>query len=225
MELIIILMFLPKFFSSYISIPFTKQITDFNESYLFDNNILVQLSIGTPKINIKLNIDFYGRLTYIPDISLGGLYSNNSKSFKNISKEIFQYTYNSKTYYFFFAQDNFYINDRLIENINFSYIYYSPNNGTLEHGLLGFEKPSFKDEQNIKYQLKKKGLINDYIYKIKFLNEKYGEIIVGTNTSEITNTEVITAIEISYENMFIKLKKLNIKIQPRQTQELELIII
>ena len=101
MELIIILMFLTKIFSSYISIPFTKQITDFNENYLFDNNILVQLFIGTPKINIKLNIDFYGRLTYIPDISLGGLYSNNSKSFKNISKEIFQYTYNSKTYYFF----------------------------------------------------------------------------------------------------------------------------
>ena len=207
----IILMFLTKIFSSYISIPFTKQITDFNENYLFDNNILVQLYIGTPKINIKLNIDFYGRLTYIPDISLGGLYSNNSKSFKNISKEIFQYTYNSKTYYFFFAQDNFYIHDRLIENINFSYIYYSPNNGTLEHGLLGFQTPSFKDEQNIKYQLKNKGLINDYIYKIKFLNEKYGEIIVGTNTSEITNTEVITAIEISYENMFIKFKEIKYK--------------
>ena len=53
MKLIFSFIFLPVIFSIYISIPFIKEFPNFNENYLFDNNILAQLSLGTPKVNVN----------------------------------------------------------------------------------------------------------------------------------------------------------------------------
>ena len=206
MELLLFF-FLPEILSLFISIPFSKQLSDFNENYLFDNKILAHLSFGTPKVNLKFFLDFYGRFIYISDIKLGGLYSNNSKTYEFISDTRSQFNYNTKYFYFYFAKENFYINDR-IEKFNFNYIYKSPNNGTLEYGILGFQFPHFKDEKNLKYQLKEKGLIDEYYYKIHFLNETSGEIIIGTNNSNVNNLEILTSIEYTYKDTNIKFEKI-----------------
>ena len=208
MKLIFSFIFLPVIFSTHISIPFIKEFPNFNENYLFDNNILAQLSLGTPKVNVNFLFDFNSRLTYVPDISLGGLYSNNSKTYKFVEDPKGFYQYGSKYFSYCFSQENFYIQEKLIENFNFNYLYTSRNNGTLKYGVLGFQAPVFKDEKNFKYQLKKNGLTDDHIFQIHYLNENSGEIIIGTKPYNSNYIEVITSFEYGYKNIFIKFEKI-----------------
>ena len=201
-------LFLPNIIVSFISIPFHKKILDFNNDYFFQNNILVELQIGNPKVNIKLIIDFLGRFIYIPDKSIGGLYSNISSTYEFIEKCITPFSYHNFYFNFFFAKEHFYNKNNTFENFNFNFLYESSNNGTMENGILGFEKPTFKDNKNFKYLLKENNFIDQYIYKIKFFNENSGEIYIGSNSSEISDNFISFPIEYNYNTIYFKFDKI-----------------
>ena len=205
--LFILNLYLPNIISL-ISIPFHKKILDFNKDYFFRNNIMVEMKIGNPKVNINLIIDFFGRLIYIPDKSIGGIYTNKSTTYEFIEKCMTPFSYHNFYFNFNFAKDNFYNKNNTFEGFNFNYLYESTNNGTMENGILGFEKPTFKDNKNFKYLLKELNFIDQYIYKIKFLNDNSGEIYIGSNISEKTDNIISIPVEYNYNNIFLKFDKI-----------------
>ena len=205
--LFILNLYLPNIISL-ISIPFHKKILDFNKDYFFRNNIMVEMKIGNPKVNINLIIDFFGRLIYIPDKSIGGIYTNKSTTYEFIEKCMTPFSYHNFYFNFNFAKDNFYNKNNTFEGFNFNYLYESTNNGTMENGILGFEKPTFKDNKNFKYLLKELNFIDQYIYKIKFLNDNSGEILIGSNISEKIDNIISIPVEYNYNNIFLKFDKI-----------------
>ena len=201
-------LFLPNIIVSLISIPFHKKILDFNNDYFFQNNILVEMEIGNPKVNINLIIDFLGRFIYIPDHTIGGIYSNKSKTYNFVEKCLIPFSYHHFYFNFYYAKENFYNKNNTFESFNFNFLYESSNNGTMENGILGFEKPTFNDSKNFKYLLKESNFIDQYIYKIKFLNENSGEIYIGSNSSEISDNFISIPIEYIYNIMYLKFDKI-----------------
>ena len=201
-------LFLPNIIVSLISIPFHKKILDFNNDYFFQNNILVEMEIGNPKVNINLIIDFLGRFIYIPDHTIGGIYSNKSKTYNFVEKCLIPFSYHHFYFNFYYAKENFYNKNNTFESFNFNFLYESSNNGTMENGILGFEKPTFNDSKNFKYLLKESNFIEQYIYKIKFLNENSGEIYIGSNSSEISDNFISIPIEYIYNIMYLKFDKI-----------------
>ncbi len=201
-------LFLPNIIVSLISIPFHKKILDFNNDYFFQNNILVEMEIGNPKVNINLIIDFLGRFIYIPDHTIGGIYSNKSKTYNFVEKCLVPFSYHHFYFNFYYAKENFYNKNNTFESFNFNFLYESSNNGTMENGILGFEKPTFNDSKNFKYLLKESNFIDQYIYKIKFLNENSGEIYIGSNSSEISDNFISIPIEYIYNIMYLKFDKI-----------------
>ena len=201
-------LFLPNIIVSLISIPFHKKILDFNNDYFFQNNILVEMEIGNPKVNINLIIDFLGRFIYIPDHTIGGIYSNKSKTYNFVEKCLIPFSYHHFYFNFYYAKENFYNKNNTFESFNFNFLYESSNNGTMENGILGFEKPTFNDSKNFKYLLKESNFIDQYIYKIKFLNENSGEIYIGSNSSEISDNFISIPIEYIYDIMYLKFDKI-----------------
>ena len=201
-------LFLPNIIVSLISIPFHKKILDFNNDYFFQNNILFEMEIGNPKVNINLIIDFLGRFIYIPDHTIGGIYSNKSKTYNFVEKCLIPFSYHHFYFNFYYAKENFYNKNNTFESFNFNFLYESSNNGTMENGILGFEKPTFNDSKNFKYLLKESNFIDQYIYKIKFLNENSGEIYIGSNSSEISDNFISIPIEYIYNIMYLKFDKI-----------------
>ena len=78
----------------------------------------------------------------------------------------------------------------------------------MENRILRFEKNTFNDIKNFKYLLKESNFIEQYIYKIKFLNENSGEIYIGSNSSEISDNFISIPIEYIYNIMYLKFDKI-----------------
>ena len=154
-------------------------------NYILNNDLITEISIGTPFQKIPISIRMEQEPTYLTPPFLNGLFnSNNSKTFYSdfiegeYGDEIIK-----KAYSF---QDNinldFLDNEKIISNITFLYaIKQKSKRNKLNLGNLGlYYKPySGNNSLNLIFQLKNKNLISSLVYSFNFINDNEGDLYIG----------------------------------------------
>ena len=150
--------------------------------YLTKNDLITEISIGTPNQKIPVSLIIDSDFLYLTIPSSKGLFnSNNSNTFYSnfqeyeISNEIVKKGYS--------AQDNINLNinnkEKTISNISFLYAI-EPKANILNLGGIGLcHKPYYKESNNLIVQLKNKELIDNYAYTIQFINNNEGYLYLG----------------------------------------------
>ena len=155
---------------------------------LINNNLYININIGTPPQNIQFLLDFNNYDSYIVYKSKYDNYSSSSFNKINIQNNFYSSDYS----YSYLASDIISFNEK--NNIsNFSFIFnhvIKPKNDPFINnaGILGFGVGQLR---NVKYkdslldQLKRKNYINNYQFILVFNNEDFnGKIILDKNIYE-----------------------------------------
>ena len=213
-NIIFLLLFITYKINTLIILPFYSISNNINNnnnldeiiSYLFNNNLYINLTIGTPKIQIKFLLKF---CTHFLSISSNFINNNISSTFfNNISNNYISYD----TFLFNYSYNIYDINKITeIKINNFSFIYDKKN----KENILGI---SFYDynidyqKTNLINQLKNKNIIDSYIYSILYENNNTGKIFIGKFPHEfINNNNVINKENIIYYNSEINMNNFDIK--------------
>ena len=178
-------------------------------SYLYTNNLYINLTIGTPPIQIPFLLKFC-----IHYLSISSKYINNNISstyFNNNNNNYINNYLSSDTFIFNYSYN---INDinkiTEIKLNNFSFIYDKKN----KENILGI---SFYDynidyqKTNLINQLKTKNIIDSYIYSILYENNNTGKIFIGKYPHEFINNNNINIKYINYYNSDVNMNNFDIK--------------
>ncbi len=163
--------------------------SDINEKfdyyqYLTNNDLITEISIGTPPQKIPVTINYYSEPFYLTKPSSQGKFSHEqSKTFYSNFTEV-QFS-KMKGY---IAKDSINLNfqnekknkEELIEDISFSYII-EPNASKINFGSIGLTFLSYSNfkDLNLVFQLKKKELIENYGFQFIYLNDIEGDVYLG----------------------------------------------
>ena len=184
--------FLIKSIVSYIKLPFSRNISqELSSNYFAYNEIIIKLSLGTPKQNIKGIIDFEYKGLYIPNTFVNGIYDENKSSSyiidsSNPQKTKKSFAYNGNSFYLKNSLENIYFNNNDVEkpynNFSFFLLTAEDSNQTLQEAVIGLQLTTYVDRFNTLYQLKEKNIIS-----CNFINEDSGEIIIGNYPHDYSN--------------------------------------
>ena len=172
-----------------------------NNNYILNNlnnSIFITLQLSEPIQNIKFYLKLEDFFTYISK-------SDNFKESKYFSSFGSNYTFNKKNYLKGKkSSDMIYINKNYY---NFTFIYMTEF--IKEENVIGLrlqDNINYDNEFNFILKLKKKNIINEYIFYIEYFDEFKGNFIIGKYPHEI-NKKI-------YKNNFIynKVTKINNKI-------------
>ena len=173
------------FHFSQIILPFEKKNQNMDiKDNLFNNEVINQMKIGTPKQIIQTNLDFSQSSFYISnDQGNRKFISEQSKTFKDSNKVVdTKYlpfnkgTYSIDTCYFILKDIEI-----SIENFPFFSAYVQKENKTFYSSSIGLSM--MINEENFITYLKNKKIINNEIFTINyfehFVTSQIGEIIIG----------------------------------------------
>ena len=163
-----------------IIIPFETERTSNNNNYILsnlNNSIFITLQLSEPIQNINFYLKSEVFFTYISK-------SNNFKESKYFSSFGSNYTFNNKNYLKGKkSTDIFYINNI---SYNFSFIYMTEF--IKEENVIGLklqDNINYDNEFNFILKLKKKNIINEYIFYIEYFDDFKGNFIIGKFPHEI----------------------------------------
>ena len=163
-----------------IIIPFETEKTSNNNNYILsnlNNSIFITLQLSEPIQNINFYLKSEVFFTYISK-------SNNFKESKYFSSFGSNYTFNNKNYLKGKkSTDIFYINNI---SYNFSFIYMTEF--IKEENVIGLklqDNINYDNEFNFILKLKKKNIINEYIFYIEYFDDFKGNFIIGKFPHEI----------------------------------------
>ena len=214
MNNIIFLLFITYKINSLIILPFYTISNNINNnnnldeiiSYLFNNNLYINLKIGTPQIQMRFLLKFCAHYLsisskFIDNKISSTFFNNNSNNYISYDTFLFNYSYN--------IYDINKITEIKINN--FSFIYDKKN----KENILGISFYDYnKDYQktNLINQLKNKNIIDSYIYSILYENNNTGKIFIGKFPHEfINNNNIINKENIIYYNSEINMNNFDIK--------------
>ena len=205
--------FLIKSIVSYIKFPFSRNISqELSPKYFVYNELIINLSLGIPKQNIKAIIDFEHKGLYIPNTFVNGHYNENKSSSyiidsTNPKSTKKSFVYNGYNFYLKNSLENIYFNynEKEISYNNFSFflITSDDSNQKLEEAIIGLQITTYQDRFNTLSQLKEKNIIS-----CNFINEDSGEIIIGNYPHDYYNDLQSSSLklhraEISYSYWFM----------------------
>ena len=198
MKIIILILFvLPSSIYSQIIFQFSKKSTyDKNNNFFLyhrENELYVDLNIGTPKIVIPLKLTFNYSPCALRGTKLNGIYNEtNSRTYKltdkfvwNFSNEIFNYGfYSIDTIYL----KNYSQREMIYNNFNFILATKINSNQNFPNGIIGlkFEDTSLVRNQSLIFRLKENNLIEKKCFTINFdkKNNNEGYLIIGNYPHE-----------------------------------------
>ena len=213
-NIIFLLLFITYKINTLIILPFYSISNNINNnnnldeiiSYLFNNNLYINLTVGTPKIQIKFLLKF---CTHFLSISSNFINNNISSTFfNNISNNYISYD----TFLFNYSYNIYDINKITeIKINNFSFIYDKKNKENIL-GISFYDYNNDYQKTNLINQLKNKNIIDSYIYSILYENNNTGKIFIGKFPHEfINNNNIINKENIIYYNSEINMNNFDIK--------------
>lgn len=156
--------------------------------YLTNNDLIIELIIGTPPQIIPVTLKYDMESFYLTKPSSQGIFNSNiSKTFFSnfseikLTREELEKGYIAKENIILnFQNKNNKISQIIISDIFFLYIT-KPNASIINSGNIGLTYSSFSDYKNLNIiiQLKKKELIEHFTFQFNYLNETNGELFIG----------------------------------------------
>ena len=161
---------------------------------LIENNIYMEMILGTPEQKIPMIIKINEHMSYIAGSESTGNHikfeEKKSKSYITYQKES---QYYSGSLFAYKSSETFNINSKKYEQFDFylgiKETFYNPLKYS---GMLGlgmkincYEGNQSSDIESFVEQLYRKKIINNPVYYIKYLSENKGEIIIGNYPHEI----------------------------------------
>ena len=175
--------------SSVIVFPFKRKIQSLNNfyEYLYQNDLISEIIIGTPKQKIEIIIKGEEHPFYISKIN--GIYNENlSSTYKKLSNEEKEINYESFNKYFI-SSETFNMNNHKNESLkinNFSFIYAttSKNPSLLNSAIIGLYYKDYITVKDIKdlnliSLLKKNNISNNYVFSIDYNELNKGILYLG----------------------------------------------
>ena len=179
--------------SGIINLPFRKQMSDLSkispEDIIYKglqyNKIITEISIGTEPQIIPMIIDLHyydffiaGETEKVNHKDTIKFNQSNSMTFTKTEKFS---EYGGRGFTLGYkASDYFYLNNHQKYNISFI-LASDPNDGI--SGLIGLKLSEAEDKEILEYnfikQLKKANAIKDFYFTVKYINDTYGNIIIG----------------------------------------------
>ena len=163
---------------------------------LIENNIYMDMTLGTPEQKIPMIIKINEHSSYIAGSeAIGNFIKFNEKNSKSYITNQNESTYFSGFLFAYKSTDTFNINSKKYENFEFYLgIKESFSNPLQYSGILGlgmkincYDGSQSSDIESFVEQLYRKHIINYPVYYIKYLSENKGEIIIGNYPHEINN--------------------------------------
>ena len=180
--------------SSFIKIPFKNQRSidflsndnsDMINDYLLEGDIALDIKIGSEKQIIPMSLDLDKKYIYITSNSLNiGIYDKDKSSSFNTNNEapFSDFSYFKKGLY---CNETFlFDNDIKGDNISFILTTEMSDQNEYRKGLIGLQIVSYKKEETLINQLKKKKLIDKYYHFMMFIKEDEGYFIIGEQPHE-----------------------------------------
>ncbi len=166
--------------------------------YLFENDLITEISIGNPIQKISVSIKYDSESFYITNpISKGIFNHKNSKSFNSNFSKIDFSGLNEEIKEGCIAKDNINLNfskilkikEEEISDIYFLYIN-EPDSSIINLGSIGLYYKEYSNYKNLNLviQLKKRELINNYGFTFEFINNNEGDLYLGEYPHEYNNS-------------------------------------
>ena len=152
-----------------------------------EGDITIDLKIGSEKQIIPMSLDLDKKYIYITSNSLNfGIYDKDKSSTFNTNNEspLSDFSYFIKGLY---CNDTFiFDDDKSIKGDNISFILTTKMADQDEYrkGLIGLQIVTFKQEETLINQLKKKNIIDKYYHFMTFTKEDEGYFIIGKQPHE-----------------------------------------
>ena len=191
---------LKKSTQSYIVYPFkrsTKEIKNYPEN-LLQNDLEVTIKIGTPsqKVDLNLRSEYYTFFVTSSEVQLSynTFNENNSKSLIKFSNESSSFS-NQDYRRAIKISESIFINSKQINNITLVLATELRYNESGALGLKLIYNLDYGDDLSFIYQMKKKANLKNYAFTLKYENDDYGQLIIGSYPHEYDKEY--------YENNFI----------------------
>ncbi len=179
---------------SQIVFDFEKKYKTFNKDnfseYISNNKLITKVTLGTPKQEIPIEIDFKEHYFYITDKIVNGIYdSTKSSSYINTSKSNSYGFDNIKECYTSF--ESFYFNNytkkEFLSKNDFLLITKTKKQNDEELSKLGLTLISYMEfyKYNLIYILKQNKTINSIIFYFEYLTDSKGKLYIGTEPHNI----------------------------------------
>ena len=153
--------------------------------YLLEGDIALDIKIGSEKQIIPMSLDLDKKYIYITSNSLNiGIYDKDKSSSFNTNNEapFSDFSYFKKGLY---CNETFlFDNDIKGDNISFILTTEMSDQNEYRKGLIGLQIVSYKKEETLINQLKKKKLIDKYYHFMMFIKEDEGYFIIGEQPHE-----------------------------------------
>ena len=205
---------------SQIVFDFEKKYKTFNKDnfseYISNNKLITKITLGTPKQEVPIEIDFKEHFFYITDKEVNGIYDcKKSSSYLNTSKSNSYDFDNIKELYTSF--ENFYFKNyskkEILSKNDFLLITKTKKKNDEELSKLGLTIIHYLEfyKYNFIYILKQNKTINSIIFYFEYLKDSKGKLYIGTEPHNIqankfSNQDYKTKyLDISYNfNWFFK---------------------
>ena len=179
---------------SQIVFDFEKKYKTFNKDnfseYISNNKLITKITLGTPKQEIPIEIDFKEHYFYITDKIVNGIYDNTkSSSYINTSKsnsydfDNIKECYTSFEYFYF----NNYTKKEFLSKNDFLLITKTKKQNDEELSKLGLTIISYMEfyKYNLIFILKQNKTINSIIFYFEYLKDSKGKLYIGTEPHNI----------------------------------------
>ena len=209
-----------------ISIPFNKELPNLNNispndifQKIKDNKLLAEISVGTPKQNMKFQLILTEYLFYLGgknSLCQNKFIENESKSYQKISDNILSFQMaNLKEGYF--SSDIFYFGEKSEENKEINFILAIDTEQSTSSGIIGLNIQDTDTKKYDKYNfikiLKNNGIIKDYYFTIKYTNNNSGKLIIGDLPHNYDDKYDAKYFSDTYISMFENVLTWNINIE------------
>ena len=179
---------------SQIVFDFEKKYKTFNKDnfseYISNNKLITKITLGTPKQEVPIEIDFKEHFFYITDKEVNGIYDcKKSSSYLNTSKSNSYDFDNIKELYTSF--ENFYFKNyskkEILSKNDFLLITKTKKKNDEELSKLGLTIIHYLEfyKYNFIYILKQNKTINSIIFYFEYLKDSKGKLYIGTEPHNI----------------------------------------